>query len=51
LLSNVEVKRLLDDTKSPQNKAIFLALFKNGVTLSTIRSLKYEDVTEDPTRK
>jgi len=46
-LSNAEVKRLLDNARSPRDKALILTMFENGVTLSMIRSLKYEDVKEE----
>jgi len=46
-LSNAEVKRLLDNARSPRDKALILAMFENGVSLSTIRSLKCEDVKEE----
>jgi len=46
ILSNAEVKRLLDNARSPRDRAIILIALENGVSLSTIRSLKYEDVTE-----
>jgi len=46
-LSNAEVKRLLDNARSPRDRAIILIALENGVSLSTIRNLKYEDVAED----
>jgi integrase len=51
ILSNAEVKRLLDNARSSRDKAIFLTMLQNGVSLSTIRSLKYEDVMEDLSTK
>jgi len=50
-LSNAEVKRLLDNARSPRNRAIFLIALENGVSLSTIRNLKYEDVAEGLSKK
>jgi len=50
-LSNAEVKRLLDNARSPLDRTIFLTMLRNGVSLSTIRSLKYEDVTESLSKK
>jgi integrase len=50
-LSNAEVKRLLDNARSPRDKAIILSALENGVSLSGIRSLKYEDVTKTYQKK
>jgi len=41
LLSNAEVKRLLDNARSPRDKAIILSALENGVSLSGIRNLEY----------
>jgi integrase len=46
ILSNAEVKRLLDNARSLRDKALILTMLRNGVSLSTIRSLKYEDITK-----
>jgi len=46
ILSNAEVKRLLDNARSPRDKAIILSALEDGVSLSTMRSLKYGDVAE-----
>jgi len=50
-LSNAEVKRLLDNARSPRDRAIIVIALENGVSLSGIRSLKYEDVAEDLSKK
>jgi len=49
-LSNAEVKRLLDNARSPLDKALILTMFENGVSPSGIRTLKYEDITKDLTK-
>jgi integrase len=51
VLSNAEVKRLLDNARSPRDKALILSVLENGVSLSGIRSLKYEDSAEDLSKK
>jgi len=51
ILSNAEVKRLLDNVRSPRDKAIFLTMLRNGVSLSTIHSLEYGDVAEGISKK
>jgi len=40
-LSNAEVKRLLDNARSPRDRAIILIALENGVSLSGIRNLEY----------
>ena len=50
-LSNAEVKRLLDNARSPLDRAIILSALENGVSLSGIRSLKYGDVAEGLSKK
>jgi len=51
ILSNAEVKRLLDNARSPRDRAIILIALENGVSLSGIRCLKYEDVAKDLSKK
>ena len=47
ILSDAEVKGLLDNARSRRDRAIILTMLRNGVSLSGIRSLKCEDVAED----
>ena len=47
-LSNAEVKRLLDNARSLLDSAMFVTMLQNGVSLSGIHTLKYEDAAEGP---
>jgi hypothetical protein len=49
-LSNAEVKRLLDNARSPRDRAIILSALENGVSLSGTRSLEYGDVVDGLSR-
>ena len=46
ILSNVEVKRLIDHARSPRDRSIILTMFQGGMDVSTLCSLKYGDVAE-----
>ena len=46
LLSNLEVKRLVDYARSLRDRAVILTLFQSGMDVSTLCSLKYGDVAE-----
>jgi len=46
LVSNVDVKKLVDHAGSPRDRAIILTLFQSGMDVSTLCSLKYGDVAE-----
>lgn len=50
VLSNMDVKRLLDHTRSPRDRAIILTLFQGGLDVSTLCDLKYGDVAEGLSR-
>ena len=50
-LSNAEVKRLLDNARSPRDRAIILIALENGVSLPGIRNLEYGDVAEGLSKK
>ena len=43
-LSRQDVRKLLDSTNSPRNKAIIIALYQSGMDISTLLSLNYGDV-------
>jgi len=51
ILSNAEVKKVLDNARSSRDRAIIVIALENGVSLSTIRSLKYGDVAEGLSKK
>jgi site-specific recombinase XerD len=46
LVSNLEVKRLVNNARSPRDRAIILTLFQSGMDISTLCSLKHGDVAE-----
>jgi site-specific recombinase XerD len=50
LVSNMEVKRLVDNARNPRDRAIILTLFQSGMDVSTLCSLKYGDMTEGLSR-
>jgi len=46
ILSNLDVRRLLDHCRSPRDRAIILTMFQSGMDVSTLCSLRYGDVAE-----
>ena len=46
ILTNMDVKRLVDHAGCPRDRAIILAMFQSGMDVSTLCSLKYGDVAE-----
>ena len=46
IVSNVDVKKLLDHTTLPRDRAIILTMFQSGMDVSTLCGLTYEDVAE-----
>jgi len=45
-LTPVEVKALVDHARSPRDRAIILTMFQGGMDVSTLCSMKYEDVAK-----
>lgn len=50
ILTNMDVKRLIDHTRTPRDRAIILTMFQSGMDVSTLCDLKYEDVAEGLTK-
>jgi len=46
ILSNMDVKRLVDHASTVRDRAIILTMFQSGIDVSTLCSLKYGDVAE-----
>jgi len=46
IVNNMEVKKLVDNARSPRDRAIILTLFQGGLDVSTLCDLKYGDVAE-----
>ncbi|MBS7615011.1 tyrosine-type recombinase/integrase [Candidatus Bathyarchaeota archaeon] len=46
ILSNVDVKRLVDHCRSIRDRAVILTMFQSGMDVSTLCSLKVGDVAE-----
>ena len=46
ILSNVDVKRLVNHAVSPRDRAMILTMFQGGMDVSTLCGLKYGDVAD-----
>lgn len=46
ILSNMDVKKLIDHAANPRDRAIILTMFQGGMDVSTLCNLKYGDVAE-----
>jgi integrase/recombinase XerD len=46
LLNSAQVKKLVDNARSPRDRAIILTLFQGGMDVSTLCALNYGDVAE-----
>ncbi len=45
-LSVIDIKSLCDHTRNPRDRAIILTLFQGGMDVSTLCSMKFEDIRE-----
>ena len=46
IVTNMDVKKLVDHARAPRDRAIILTMFQGGMDVSTLCSLKYGDVAE-----
>jgi len=46
IVTNMDVKKLVDHSRAPRDRAIILTMFQGGMDVSTLCSLKYGDVAE-----
>lgn len=46
ILNNMDVKRVMDHTRAPRDRAMILVMFQSGMDVSTLCALKYGDVSE-----
>lgn len=45
-LTTMDVKALVDHARNPRDRAIILTMFQSGMDVSTLCSMRYEDVSE-----
>jgi len=45
-VNNLDVKKLVDNARTPRDRAIILTMFQSGMDVSTLCDLKYGDIAE-----